>query len=280
MARARVIRKEDKCYLELPAAFLQADSVEVFPLRDGYYLLSVALGHGTEWHEQPKSEDQKSAQQRQIILNPEERAVLAKLLGIRFEKRTPEIVQKHLDDQEKKVLAGLEKKRYINVFKGRKYSNGVYNINDRIYPYINMKPETTLPTTIAQPKEKAAETKAQVQQKPAVAPKGLYDALMEQGFLVIANKEDARLLSERLESDMKKGEVKGMKGFDGKFYVATKKYITKASGVIMKKLEHEMALDEIAEETKIPRDGCMVIMQMLAEEGEVIEKKRGIFVKV
>jgi len=249
MARARILKRGDNRYLELPEGLLSYDELELFELREGYYLLSVPLGV------------QKNPQKKGVKLDSDEAAVLQKLLRIRFEKRIPAYVNKALNEQELKVLLGLEKKGFVNVFRGRKYKDGVYSIRDDVYPLVNGRPAP---------------------QKQATAPKQTspYGTLMEKGFLVLGNKNEAMEFSERTKMEMKKGTIKGVKGFDGKFYAVTSNYLAKASAIILKSLDKDMDLETIAKQTNLDREGCCAVLRLLSESGDVIEKKKGMFASV
>src|SRR5512136_1479556 len=104
---------------------VSSEEVEMFQLRDGFYLLSVPLGQGG-----PRPREGGG-------VTDQEKAVLKKLLSIQFQKRTPAYVGKALSEGEKAVLDGLEKRGFVNVFRGDKYKDGVYNISDNIYPVLS-----------------------------------------------------------------------------------------------------------------------------------------------
>ena len=72
----------------------------------------------------------------------------------------------------------------------------------------------------------------------------------------------------------------GVKGFDGKFYIVTTEYLSKASGLISSVLKEDMDPASIAEATKLDPDGCMAVIRLMAENGDIIEKKRGVFAAV
>ena len=100
----------------LPPEIANASSLEVFPLRDGIYLLSIKGAIGAQKAAGPLSE--------------QERALVKKLLAIKFEKRTPNEVDKTLSSQERATLASLVEKKVVNVFRSSKYENGVYNVSE------------------------------------------------------------------------------------------------------------------------------------------------------
>ena len=81
MARVRILRRQNSGYIELPKEMLGYEELELFQLKDGYYLLSVPLGETAKEQKEP-------AVARSGEITPAERQVLKKLLAIRFEKRT------------------------------------------------------------------------------------------------------------------------------------------------------------------------------------------------
>ena len=255
MARAKVIKKQNRCFVELPEQFLSTEEVELFALRDGYYLLTVPLESRVLG---PESRTQETGNRK---LETDEIAVLHKLQAIKFGDRTPENVSKILSNDEKETLRNLEKKGLVNLFRGNKYRNGVYNIDDRVYPILKN-------TNEQKPRETGAVSDP------------IYQALAKHGFLVIRDQREARELSERLKSEMKSGSVVGTKGFDGSFYVVTRDYFSKASKSILGALEKEADVLTIAATCKLDADGVRAVLQHLAESGEIIEKRKGTFAAV
>jgi len=241
MAKVRIFKRQEKAYLELPQDMLKYDELELFQLKEGYYLLSMPLG-------------------ARKGLSESEKQVLRKLLSIRFEKRTPAYVAKALSAQEKEMLKDLEERGHVNVFRGKKYRNGVYNISDRTYPLLKRS---------AEPARKAA---------PRYSDH--FTLLKTQGFIIIKERKEAFELSQRLKQEMKSGSAVGIKGFDGRFYIVTSGYLSKAKGAISSALSEDMDSASIAEAAKLDHDGCMAVLRVMAENGEVIEKKRGVFAPV
>ena len=269
MARARLIKKNDRCYIELPKEFLNNDEVELFSLKEGYYLITVPLGKELE----RTASDKPSTKLETGNSKPtsEEIAVLYKLQSIKFSERTSANVAKQLNEKEKETLSALEKKGLINLFKGKKYPNGVYNINDAVYPLLkNTKLES-----------KTESTKASVPSASApVCRDSLCALLMKQGYLVIRDTQEAKDLSEKLKAEMKSGLVIGIKGFDGVFYVVTKSYLSDVSKIILDTLKEAADVKTITQNTKLETDAVSAVLHHLAESGDVIEKKRGVYVVV
>jgi hypothetical protein len=237
MGKSRILKKQNKAYLELPKEMLDVDEVEVLMLNDGQYLIKAV-------------EVNKVSEIEKIVLR--------KLLSIRFDRRTPANVEKELTEVERFILKDLEKKAMVNVFKGRKYPDGVYNIKDNIYPILR---------TNESPKPEPKEPEAQPDSP----------SLQNRGFLTLKDKGEAMRLSQKLHSEMKKGDVVGIKGFDGKFYVVTREYLEKSEKAVNAILKEGMDVQSIAEAAKMDAEGCSAVMKLMAEKGDVLEKKRGIF---
>ena len=94
------------------------------------------------------------------------------------------------------------------------------------------------------------------------------------------NDEEALKLSRQLGEEIKKGSVRGVKGFDDRFYAVTSSYFSSAQGRILEVLKDAMELDSIASAARLETAGCIAVLMLMAEEGEVIEKKKGIFAPV
>lgn len=242
MVKVKVLKKGNSYYIEIPAEAVKSGEMEVFHLRDSYYLLSPGL---------PKQEKP----QKKEGMKPEEKKVILKLLSIRFGKRTPDYVGEVFSAEEKRILKDLESKKMINVFRSKKYENGVYNINDEAYVLAKgrKKPEK---------KAKTPETVGSIDEK---------------GFMIIKNKNKARDIAEKFRKEMKKGSIKGVKGFDGRFYLVKKSYYQKTSPKIKKIMETPMGVEEISKKSGIDYVGCRALLLMMSEKGEIIEKKKGIY---
>lgn len=239
MAKRRILKKANKAYLELPAEMMDQDEVEVIRLQEGQYLLSVP-------------QDSK--------VSDVEIAVLRKLLSIRFEKRTPAYVEKALTEAERLVLKGLERKGMVNVFTGKKYADGVYNIRDSVYPLLKG-------TKQEAPKE-------------IEGPKDDSPSLMNRGFLTLKDKNEAFRLSQQLSAEMKRGDIIGIKGFDNRFYVVTKDYLARSQSAISAILKEGMDVQSIAQAARMDLEGCAAVLRLMAENGDIIEKKKGVFAPI
>ena len=227
MAKSRILKKDNKAYLELPQEMMEYDEAEVFQLKEGYLVVPVA-----------------------VKVKEAELAVIRKLLDMKFESRTPSVIEKEFTEVERILLKELERKGLVNLFRGKKYPKGIYNINADVYALLQ-------------------------EPKKSEEPEGL-----EKGFMTLKDKNEAYRLSQRFNAEMKNGSIIGVKGFDGKFYVVTKDYLEKSQKDIEKALQGEMEGKEIARAARLDPEGCTAVLRLMAESGDILEKKKGIFVRV
>jgi len=243
----------------LPVEIANSASIEIFPLRDGMYLLSV-----------------KGAIDRPKVSGPlseQERALVKKLLAIKFERRTPADVDGTLSGQEKATLASLMAKNVVNVFRSGKYENGVYNVSDAIFGHAldalpKSAPDSADGKGIAPMPQRASETTAQQQ---------AHDPL-SRGYLVLENEGDARALSGAFAEKIKAGEVSGLRAFDRKYYFIKKAFAQQWQPKIQALLEKgDKTAEEVAREIGLNAEGCRAILLHMSEDGELLEKSKGKF---
>jgi len=262
----KIIKRDGKNYIELPGEFSGAEEAELFRLKDGYYLLSVPLGKPAE----KQAATFRSGEGFQIPTEAEKK-VLKRLLSIKFQNRTPDYVNRVLSNEEKNVLEELERKKFINMFRGEKYPNGVYNINDKIYATLYGK--RTVKQTVREIERPPA---APAGKEPAESPAGVLD---RKGYAVGSSK-DLKEIIDKNKTAIKSGKIKGLKGFDGRFYIASMDYVSKMSPQIMKQLDAERSIDEIAQNLNVEPDAVRTVLHLLAEAGDVIEKRKGVYAAI
>ncbi|MEM4272581.1 MAG: hypothetical protein QXH30_03235 [Candidatus Bilamarchaeaceae archaeon] len=242
--KAEVIKRQRGCYLRLPEEFSMADSVEMFQLKPGYYLLSLPIGGREAQEGKPQvAEKGLSAQEQR------EARVLAKLASLGFSKRSPSQLAKLMSAEERKVLDGLVKAGKVLYVHNKKYNEGIYII------------------------ETGSQKSAQKQAEPGA----MENQLFANGYLILEGSKDAQALSERLMKQ--KNSVAGIKGFDGKYYIVTTAYFAKASEAIAR-LGDEVTPAGAAAKCGLAIDGCKAVLKLLAERGDYLEKKGGIYIRV
>ena len=260
--QTRIIKKGDRCYIELPGEFLAVDEAEVFQLKEGYYLLTSKLG------KQEKNET--SHQQENVGLDNEEKILLKKMLAVRFGERTPPELNKILTQSENDALERLIQKRVITIYTSAKYPNGVYNIVDSAYAALK-----DMPTKQGQP---AQENRKTPENKGSDYTN--YIAINAAGYMIIDDSRQAFGFSEAMKRLGKANEVVGIKGFDNKFYVATKKYILKVANMIKEHVKDEIDVPTLAQKCKLEPDGCRAVLKIMTEQGETLEKRKDVFVLI
>ncbi|MBI4361348.1 AbrB/MazE/SpoVT family DNA-binding domain-containing protein [Candidatus Micrarchaeota archaeon] len=126
---------------------------------------------------------------------------------------------------------------------------------------------------------KLADVKQAVLKKtgPVSAP---FSPLEPSGFLVLSGELDAKTFSSRHEAAIKSGDVKGVRGFDKKFYLVSRRFFETNARRILSALSEEKDSLELSQTLKLPEEGIKALLYVLKEEGEVIEKKRGAFRRV
>ncbi|MFA5077586.1 MAG: hypothetical protein WC488_04125 [Candidatus Micrarchaeia archaeon] len=264
----KLIKKNGNSYLQLPEGFIECAEAELFHLREGFWLLSAGK------MDKPRQPEQKA--QPGLRLSQREIAVLRKLMGIRFADRTPSKVEKSFPKEDQEIVRQLIKKNVVQVFYGEKYKKtGVYNINNRLYDEIERAESSPAPPSPRQAQQPPQEQKAFHPAQPFLR----YSELSKLGWMVISNPRDAEQFSFNLKNSGFSMNVKGVRGFDGRFYVATNAFVyaaySKVQAVLAKK--SEMGLAEIAQLTGLEPEAVLVVLRILAESGEVLEKKRDLF---
>ena len=241
----------------LPSEIANAASLEVFPLRDGIYLFSIKGAIGGQKVSGPLSE--------------QERALVKKLLAIRFEKRTPSDVDKTLTGAEKATIGSLIEKKVVTVFRSGKYESGVYNVSDAAFG------QTRDVAAAPQNAGAASAGTSTTAALPHAAAHPAYDPLSK-GYLVLENEGDARQLSSAVAERIKAGEVAGLRSFDRKYYFIRKNFAEAYQPKIMSALEKDdKTAEELARALGLPSEACLAILLHMAEEGELLEKNKGKF---
>lgn len=257
LAELRVTRTKEGVLLsgQLPQEIFQSQSLEIFPLRDGAYLLTVkGFVANPNSPPQQKSPGAKS-------LHEKEKALVRKLLSIRFESRVPAEVGKALSKDEKDTLEGLLKSDAVQIFHGGKYEKtGVYNVSESAFAAVR-EPAGALPQAPAAP-----------------LPQNSIAHLEKFGWMVLENESDARNFGNAFSDKVKSGEVRGQRAFDRRYYFVTKGFFASHEKEVLLRLgKSDKTPEEIAGEIGIPSEGCRAILVHLLEEGEVLEKRKGKF---
>ncbi|MCX8175369.1 MAG: hypothetical protein N3E51_04140 [Candidatus Micrarchaeota archaeon] len=254
MAQARASRTKDGVLLSgpLPQEFLCASCFEVVRLRDGSFLLTP----------------QKEAKKPQAPQFDEaEKALLRKLLSIRFEKRIPAQVNRQLSREELKTLDRLMAKKAVQILWGGKYAkDGVYNLSEFAFHLVRQKetqPQTGEPPTA-----------------PPPAPLSALEQLEKFGWMVAESEEQARKLSAELAEQIRSGKIRGLRAFDRKFYFVSQRFREAWEKKVFAALSKgEKSAEQIGEEIGLSAEAARCLLLHLCESGELLEKRRGMFAR-
>lgn len=231
----------------LPSEIAGAEAVEIFPLRSGFFLLAVKGAIG-------------GAQAGQG-LSGEEKALLKKMLAIKFERRTPVEVDRVLSPKERGTLGALLAKKAVGVFRSEKYPKGVYNVPDAVY---------------GQARGGGGEAANGGDAGQAAGQSAPHP--LAKGYLVVESEGEARRLSSAVAEEIKTGEVAGLRSFDRKYYFVRKGFVAEWRPKLAAALgKGEMTAEELARKVGLEADGCRAILLHMGEEGELLEKGKGKF---
>lgn len=200
------------------------------------------------------------------LLSAEELKLLKKLDRIPYGERLPAGVQKMLLEDEKRLLDEMIAKGFVRVYKKGKYlQTGVYDIPSRIYPLVRQKP-------VPMPQDAPGE---RVSEKEALTWDG---HLGRYGYVIVENEVDAKAASAKLEQEIKSGEILGTRGFDRKYYVAQRRFYDAWSSRIWQLLRQgERGCADVAKALGMSEVACKVALELMREQGEIIEKKKGLY---
>lgn len=194
------------------------------------------------------------------VLEEEKQQVLEIIKKSRLSDLVEGKLENILNDAQKKALIELLVSGKVFVFKlNETYKKGVYRIKD------------DEETTSAQRGKKDSEN-ALAPEKPIPE----YN-LDQDGFVIAHNSDKAKELSHIHEQSIKEGFLRGIKSFDGYYYLIEQKllehYMKKAILVLNQK--EEQLADELAKNLEASQLLTKIICEFLKEDGELLEKKKG-----
>ena len=74
--------------------------------------------------------------------------------------------------------------------------------------------------------------------------------------------------------------VKGIKSFDGNYYILTNEKISECVPLVLKQIKTETTFDNILSATQLSKELCRAVIEILKDDGEIIEKEKNVFRKV
>lgn len=164
-----------------------------------------------------------------------------------------------LNEVQKLALHELLNDGKVFVFKlNESYKKGVYRVKDE--------------------EEISIEQKAKESENFNAIEKQIHEYNLDKdGFMIANNSSLAKELSQKYEQKIKEGILKGIKSFDGYYYLIEQKilehYMRKATTILNEK--EEQILEELAQKMNTSKTLTKIICEFLKDEGELLEKKKG-----
>lgn len=101
-------------------------------------------------------------------------------------------------------------------------------------------------------------------------------SLENDGFLVVKNEMRARKISDEMKPQINEGRVKGIKTFEGLFYIIEndlyQRYREQMIEII--KANKKISLPELSKNMNVSATLCKIVAEFLKDEGEIIEKTK------
>ena len=250
--------------------FENLDELEAARLGEKVFLLMPAEDAKTVFSENHGMKGGEYSGSYASELGKVELALISKLARIPFSARTPENVLKSLNDSEKQMLKTLLLQKAVGIFKNSRYPQGVYSIPNKIYfpsRGLGVKKEAQ---KFSHPSQFAG---------PAMAI-NTFEHLSALGYMVLSSEGEAKQMMPIIKEKLKGDDVKGVRGFDKNYYVLRKSFLREYETAVFSMLEEGLGTpEEIGPKLNITREAAMVILMVMADEGEAIEKRRGVFAR-
>lgn len=192
--------------------------------------------------------------------SPEESALEQKIISLIKEKPFSERVQgrfeKFLSEKGTQKLKELIDKGIVEVYKKAEYRKGVYVLSRNPRPL--------------------QEKQASIQK--ALPEESLPD-LNADGYAILSNDFQARALSTKFAEQIKQGLIKGVKSFEGTYYVAKAEFLEKWQEKILKELKKkkQVSLNALTQGTGWNKQVVKMVLEFLKEDGEAIEKRKEVY---
>ncbi len=235
---------------------------------------SMLSGEGSE----PAVKLQSQQPQLTAQLSDQDLEVLKKIDTIRYENRTTDNINKVLDEKDRSTLQMLILSGVVGKF--RKNGRELYSISKQVYDRYLMRKKPAAPQQPApfSPSFKTSIASA-ARQKGQERDQDI-ESLEKNGFVVLSSEAETSRVSLILEQSIRRGQVLGTRSFskDREFYIVIRNYFDRYGSVILKKLrERGYRVAELSKELGMPENGARAVLYLLAESGDVLEKKRDTF---
>jgi hypothetical protein len=226
----------------------KSTELELIPNKEGIFLLiDKNLNQSSESNILPKKEDVNEELENKLI-NKIKSKKLSELVEGKFEDT--------LSTKEVEILNKLLEEKRIIIFKlNESYKKGVYKVNEE------------------EEKEKKFDSEVFTTDK-----KHAPDYTLEKdGFVATTNLERAKILSSEHKERIEDGELKGIKSFEGIYYLIDNDLLTNYMNKILNEFhnENKQELIELSEKVDASTELVKIVIEFLKEDGEIIERKKG-----
>ncbi|MBI4053272.1 MAG: hypothetical protein HY394_04500 [Candidatus Diapherotrites archaeon] len=129
-------------------------------------------------------------------------------------------------------------------------------------------------------RQAAKPAKKKESENPAAEEKAIEEYSLEKdGFFVAKNEERVKRISQEFEEKIKNGEIRGMKSFDGNYYIVEDALLQKHRQKVLDclKAEKQASVETVAQKTSISKTLAKICCEFLKEDGEIMEKRRDMY---
>ena len=270
--KTRITKEGANALLILPPAAAEAmkesQEAQVLVLKQGALLVCSPGAFEKMQKEEMPCEGKimlKKAQAPEAGKN-DEQMLLHKLSLIRFAERTVPALEKALSQNEKKLLQNLVERKIISIFKNEKYQKGVYNIPQGVY------------AAASKPVQEKAQAAPFAPENSHSGQLNSVDHLVARGYMVLNNENEAKMVMPQIALKLKNETVKGVRGFDRRYYVLRRSFLLEYESRLLPLLEQKsQSAYELAGKLGLDEEAVLVLLMILGDEGEAIEKKKGMW---
>jgi len=267
----RVVRQGDCLVLVLPKELFgvkDGAELELIQIKPGIYSLvsPLALAPAVKREAPPETS-------AGLVLSAEERMLLCKIADTPPEMRM--LSEMKLDGNAQALLNSLLKRGLV-FYSDTRYPKGVYGISRDVYEMV--KPHAGGNGSAATGAASPPNAKPPLEKLSDRAGLRWDEHLVRFGYAVIENEGEAREASQKLEQELKSGDVLGTRGFDKKYYVAQKGFYGTWDRKILAALKgRQLGIDGVAQALGMSEVAARVALELMREQGDVIERKRGVY---
>ena len=177
-------------------------------------------------------------------LGKEEIELLKKVNSIKHYDRTYEKIAKMLSSDEKVIFDELFKKDAL--FKYKRTGRELIGIDKKYFKYV-----------VGERDE-------------------LIEKLVKDGCIVVEDQGQMKVLNDKIRNE--KLAVRGIRAFDKRYYIMSQEKLSEVEDRLEKILTKEKMLKAISSELGLSEDLCRAAIEILREDGKIIEKKKNYYV--